>query len=257
MVKQTDIKTNDGKRKWDRNQGNNFNQYHNKKLDVAKSHNTWRNDKRGYIGNQLLCNKCGKHHHGICLMVCGRCNKIGHMANDCRSTAPATNKIAPGNCYGCGQTRHFKNNCPNTKGDGTTHGRAFVITVEEARHDPALVTGMFLLNNCYASVLFDTGAFRSFVSKKFSSLFNMPSTTLDVKYSIDLANGKLMRVDKILEDCTINLADKVFKVNLMMIELGSFDVVIGMNWLSKNKAEIVCFEKSICIPLTDGETLVI
>ncbi|GJU84739.1 putative reverse transcriptase domain-containing protein [Tanacetum coccineum] len=55
-----------------------------------------------------------------------------------------------------------------------------------------VVTGTFLLNNYYASILFDTGADRSFVSTAFSYLIDIIPTTLDHLYDIELAGGKII-----------------------------------------------------------------
>ncbi|XP_071738870.1 uncharacterized protein [Rutidosis leptorrhynchoides] len=151
----------------------------------------------------------------------------------------------------------MKNQCPNAKKDGNAKGRAFNISTKGARENPDLVTGTFLLNNCIAYVLFDSGADRSFISKDFSTVINVPPTALDTKYIIELANGKTLKVDKIFQGCALTLADKLFEVDLMPVELGSFDVIIGMDWLSKNHANIACTEKFIRIPLANGETLVV
>ncbi|XP_071704838.1 uncharacterized protein [Rutidosis leptorrhynchoides] len=155
------------------------------------------------------------------------------------------------------QEGHFKKECPKAKKGETAKGRAFQITTKEAREDPELVTGMFLLNNHLASILFDTGADKTFIAKDFSVTINRPLTALDTRYAVELANGKLIKVDKIMRGCVLNLSNNLFEVDLMLIELGSFDVVIGMDWLSKNRADIKCAEKSIRIPLENGENLVI
>ncbi|GJZ39112.1 putative reverse transcriptase domain-containing protein [Tanacetum coccineum] len=55
--------------------------------------------------------------------------------------------------------------------------------------------------------------------------------------------------------CNLNLAVKSFKIDLIPIELKSFDVIVGMDWLSKLKAKIVCHEKIVWIPLSNGEVL--
>ncbi|XP_071714458.1 uncharacterized protein [Rutidosis leptorrhynchoides] len=66
-----------------------------------------------------------------------------------------------------------------------------------------------------------------------------------------------MKTAKIYGDCTSNLEGKMFLVDLMPIKLGSFDVVVGMDWLSKNKTEIVCAEKAIRIPIDNEQTMMV
>ncbi|GJX72040.1 zinc finger, CCHC-type containing protein [Tanacetum coccineum] len=82
-------------------------------------------------------------------------------------------------------------------------------------------------NHRYASILFDTGADRSFVSTAFSSLINIAPSALDTKYDAELADGKIIRVDTIIWGCTLNLLYHPFNIDLMPVELGSFDVIIG------------------------------
>ncbi|GKB61786.1 putative reverse transcriptase domain-containing protein [Tanacetum coccineum] len=48
---------------------------------------------------------------------------------------------------------------------------------------------------------------------------------------------------------TLTLLNQPFKIDLMPIKLDSFDVVIGMDWLSKYHARIICDEKVIYIPI--------
>ena len=117
--------------------------------------------------------------------------------------------------------------------------------------------GMFLINNHYASVLFDTGADKSFVSIDFKPLIPIQSTKLTDSYKIELADGKLIKTSEILQGCTLQLKDHSFSIDLLPIELGSFDVVVGMDCLSKNRAEIVCYDKIVRVPLSNGEVLVI
>ncbi|GKD54467.1 reverse transcriptase domain-containing protein, partial [Tanacetum coccineum] len=122
--------------------------------------------------------------------------------------------------------------------------------------DSNIVTGTFLLNNRYAFILFDTGANRSFVSTAFSSQIDIRPTTLDHYYDVELADKRIIRLNTILRGCTLNFLNHPFNIELMPIELGSLVAIIGMDWLPKYQAIIVCVEKIVRIPW-GNETLII
>ncbi|GJX11741.1 putative reverse transcriptase domain-containing protein [Tanacetum coccineum] len=133
-----------------------------------------------------------------------------------------------------------------------------VYTVGCTGTDPDLnvMTSTFLLNNRYASILFDTGADRSFVSTAFSSQIDITPTALDHYYDVELADGRIIGLNTILRGCTLNLLNHPFNINLMPVELGSFDAIIGMDWLVKYQAIIVCAEMIIRISW-GNETLIV
>nr|GEY04832.1 reverse transcriptase domain-containing protein [Tanacetum cinerariifolium] len=86
--------------------------------------------------------------------------------------------------------------------------------------DSNVVMGTFLLNNRYASILFDTGADRSFISTAFSSLIDIVPTPLGNSYDVELADGKIVRVNTIMRSCTLNFLNHPFNIELMPVELG-------------------------------------
>ncbi|GJT88732.1 putative reverse transcriptase domain-containing protein [Tanacetum coccineum] len=112
------------------------------------------------------------------------------------------------------------------------------------------------LNNCHASMLFDSGADRSFVSSTFSALIDVAPSTLDTSYDVELAEGRISKTNVFLRGCTLGLLGHPFDIDLMLIELGSFDVIIGMDWLTKYHALIVCNKKVVRTPYGD-EVLII
>nr|GEZ38818.1 reverse transcriptase domain-containing protein [Tanacetum cinerariifolium] len=159
-------------------------------------------------------------------------------------------------CYECGSQGHFRKDCPKLKnnnrgtqgGNATALAKVYAVGRAGINPDSNVVTGTFLLNNRYASILFDTGADRSFVSTAFSSQFAITPTALDHYYDIELADGRIIRLNSILRGCTLNFLNHPFNINLMPIEIGSFDAIIGMDWLAKYHAVIVCAEKIVRIP---------
>ncbi|KAF5779194.1 putative nucleotidyltransferase, Ribonuclease H [Helianthus annuus] len=171
------------------------------------------------------------------------------------------------------QGRTFKQflDCKPLNFDGTGGAVAFVLWTEKtethaessgdkkrnAREDPNVVTGTFLINNHFASILFDTGADYSFMFVEFKRILGIESSRLEVPYSIELANGKLVESGEVVRNCTLELGERRFSIDLLPIQLGSFNVVVGMGWLSKNKAEVICHEKIIRIPLANDETLIV
>ncbi|GJW50115.1 putative reverse transcriptase domain-containing protein [Tanacetum coccineum] len=93
--------------------------------------------------------------------------------------------------------------------------------------------GYVPLKQRYASILFDTGTDRSFISSAFSSLIDIAQTPLENSYYVELADGKIVGVDTIMRGCTLNFLNHPFNIDLMPVELGSFDVIIGMDWLRR------------------------
>ncbi|GKG13574.1 putative reverse transcriptase domain-containing protein, partial [Tanacetum coccineum] len=78
---------------------------------------------------------------------------------------------------------------------------------------------------------------------------------LNTSYKVELAYGKVVSTNTILRSCTLVLFNHVFKIDLLSTRLGSFDVIVGMDWLSYHHAIIYCYEKIVRIPLSNGEIL--
>ncbi|GJS01136.1 putative reverse transcriptase domain-containing protein [Tanacetum coccineum] len=252
------------------NQGH---QQQNKRQNTGRAYTAGPGEKREYIGSFPLCTKCNYHYKGPCAPRCNKCKKIGHLARDCMSSGPNGNNNNRGNfrttqnavtCYECGVQGHFKKDCPklknrnrgNQRGNGNAPAKVYVVGNAGTNPDSNVVTGTFLLNDRYASILFDIGADRSFVSTTFSSLIDITPTTLDHYYDVELADRKIIGINTIIRGYTLNFFDHPFNINLMPIELGSFDVIVGMDWLAKYHAVIDYAEKIVRIPW-GNETLIV
>ncbi|GKD58289.1 putative reverse transcriptase domain-containing protein [Tanacetum coccineum] len=83
-----------------------------------------------------------------------------------------------------------------------------------------------------------------------------PNVVMDIFYNIEMADGNLVSTNTVIQGATLTLLNQPFKIDFMPIKLGSFDVVIDMDWLSKYHARIICDKKVVHIPIND-ETLII
>ncbi|GJW82464.1 putative reverse transcriptase domain-containing protein [Tanacetum coccineum] len=169
--------------------------------ETARAYGAALTEGRVYARNLPKCNRCNLHHHGPCPPKYRRCQRIGHYRNKCPKARNQQNEGA--------------------------RARAYVV-VENPQQNPNVVTGTFLLNDHYASVLFDSGAERSFVSTEFTPFINISPAALNTSYEVELANGKIV---------------------------SSFDVIVRIDCLSYHRVVIVFYEKIVRIPLLNGEIL--
>ncbi|GJZ54159.1 putative reverse transcriptase domain-containing protein [Tanacetum coccineum] len=260
------IRSAENKRKFESNQRDNLAQQPPFKRQnvggsyVARAYMAGGNEGQVYVGPHPLCNKCKLYHVGPCTVKCRSCGKIGHLTRDCKpAILAAVNQRASVvsqrivTCFECGRQGHFNKDYPKLKNQNhgnkpvipEARGKAYTIGGGDANPGSNVVTDTFLLNNNYASVLFDLGSDRSFVLTTFSTLLDVIPDTLDVSYAVELGDKRITETNTMLRGCTIGLLGHPFNIDLMPVELGSFDVIIDMNWLANNHAVIICDEKTV------------
>ncbi|GJR49403.1 putative reverse transcriptase domain-containing protein [Tanacetum coccineum] len=234
------------KRKWGSDHGRNSGQQQNKRLEVVRAHVAGPGNKNGYVGTLPNCDMCKLHHTGPCAVRCNNCKRVVHMTRDCRTPVsitiqrpPVANQKPVVTCFGCGAQGHFKKS--RKLGDSYT---IEISNGHEVKAKDIIIASTYKLTN------------RSFISTAFSLLSDIIPTALDIKYTIELADGKLIGADTILRGCTLNFHNHPFNIDLMPVDLGSFDVIIGMDWLTKYHVVIICDEKLVHVPF-DNETLTI
>ncbi|GKB38514.1 putative reverse transcriptase domain-containing protein [Tanacetum coccineum] len=214
----------ENKRKIEDTPRNNQTQQPNKRQNTGRAYAAGNGDRRPYEGAKPRCPKCNFNHNGPCTPPCTNCKKPGHLAdvrsrpatannnnrnnnnnnnrnnNNQRAQGANTNAIV---CFECGAPGHYRSNCPQWKnknqGNGNGVARAYAVGVAGQNPDNNVVT--------------------------------------DHGYNVELADGRVIWVNTVLLGCTLNFLNHPFHVDLMPVEMGTYDVIIGMDWLTKYQAE--------------------
>ncbi|GKD05181.1 putative reverse transcriptase domain-containing protein, partial [Tanacetum coccineum] len=155
----------------------NLNEANNQKQGNARAMTTAPTEGKVSSGLLPMCERCFTRHVGPCMIKCHKCGKVRHKLRYCKEKSVATGANAQPvwTCYDYGEQGHTRNRCPQKvkqEETGEVRGRAYAIKDAEPQGSN-VVTGTCLLNNRYASVLFDSGSDRSFVDTRFSSMLNI------------------------------------------------------------------------------------
>nr|GEV35844.1 hypothetical protein [Tanacetum cinerariifolium] len=164
-----------------------------------------------------------------------------------------TNERPRPTCFECWDPNHFRRNCSKMNRDTTSRGNFPnpILAIEgnlNQRNNKNQAQG-----RAFGLVLFDSGADYSFISINFLPLINMKPNVISPCYEIEIASGVKVETNKIIRGCRLELEGYTFIIVLISFGHGSFDVIVGMDWLSKLKAKIVYFEKIVKIPLSNRE----
>ncbi|GJW03792.1 putative reverse transcriptase domain-containing protein [Tanacetum coccineum] len=189
------------------------NQQPYKKQNAAKAYTAGPGKKKAYTGNLPICTKCNYHHTGQCAPKYGNCKRYGHATNDCRVNTNNNNKKKKKNqkagaYYECGNIGHIKKNCLKLKNRGNGN-----------------------VNGTAQGRAYDLGG-----------------RDASPDSNVITADGKIIRVNTIIRGCTLNFMNHPFNIDLMLVPLGSFEVIIGMDWLAKYHGVIICDKKIVRVP---------
>nr|GEY03486.1 hypothetical protein [Tanacetum cinerariifolium] len=176
---------------------------------------------------------------------------LSHFYKDCRVVPRNVNLVnvrnptpARGACYECGSTNHLKSTCPRlnrAQGPGENHPNQVVANNGGQGHGNQ--------RNQDRSRAFTLGAKEAPWD---SNIMTEPSN-LDFSYEIEIASGQLVEIGKVIKGSKLEIEGHVFDINLIPFRSMSFDVIIGMDWLSDHNAKIICHKKVVRILLLDGK----
>ncbi|GKA71509.1 putative reverse transcriptase domain-containing protein [Tanacetum coccineum] len=192
--------------------------------------------RREYNGSIPKCVSCNLHHSPkIPCQACFNYGRPGHMAKDCRVAPRMVNPMNARNlivarraCYECGGTNHFKAACPRLN-------QAQIPGGGRPNQVVAIDGGQVCRNNG------NQAPGRAFM--------------LGAEKARQDPNIMTVEIDKVIRGCKLEIEGHMFDINFIPFGSRSFDVIIGMDWLSNHKAEIICHEKVVRIPLLDEKVL--
>eukprot|EP00253_Pinus_taeda_P004030 PITA_04030 len=166
----------------------------------------------------------------------------------------------PVQCWGCGGPHYIKN-CPQQKGteqlsqihEASTVGEVgrsvprinAALEDRQEEYQPTMVEFEGKISNLTISVLIDPGATLSYVNPKVVERCNLQSVKFKNPSLVQLATGAKRRVIAKINDCSFTIADQPITANLNILPLGSYDILIGMDWLEKHWSLVDCKTKVI------------
>ena len=190
-----------------------------------------------------MCNICSKRYRGVCYHVsgaCFKCGKQGHMARDCNQKSGKLAASSTASILKPGNTMRS-----TTTGDTVRQGRVFALVPGDTRNASAVVSGTISICNQDAFVLIDSGSTHSFVTYAFVSRLSRPLELLPYLLCVSAPSGEFVLCESVYYFCNMRIGNAILYVDLLPLNFRHFDIILGMDWLTKYCATIDCVTKRV------------
>jgi len=146
--------------------------------------------------------------------------------------------MTKGPCYNCHKMGHFAKECSYPKKKQATYpARVHHTSIEEIPEGEPVTAGMFPVNPHLAVVLFDSGSSHSFMSQEFAQKHDQAVIDLGYGYRICSVGADVL-TNRVVRGATLDISNRVFRVNMVVMAGLVLDVIMGMNWMKEWDAVI-------------------
>ena len=218
-----------------------------------------------------ICHMCQKRHHGECrrfITGCFHCGQEGHFIRECPQLIGAETSVASlatptpemstqrssgrgfpsrgaSAAAGRGGRGRGRGSAPGIQTEARTQARVYVVTQQDADAVLDVVTGIISILDHDAYTLVDPGATHSFASKHFLDRSEIKTQPLEGCMRVSLPAGDPLFSDRVVRDSRVLIGGPEFPADLVALDMGDFDVVLGMDWLSRHRATLDCYKKEV------------
>ena len=218
------------------------------------------------------CDTCGKHHPGVCRRannLCFNCGSKDHYVKDCPEHRDVIPSSAPsqfsgpsggrGHGFGRGNGgrgtsggRSQGSSAPLNKSESKTPARTYAIRARDEAEAPDVIAGTVMLCNTTFTALIDPGSTLSYIFQKLTHVLGRPSVKTDVRVQVSNPLGHSIVLDEIFRDCPIVVHESVFLADLMRLSFEEYDLILGMDWLTRHGAIVDCKLKRVKLVNSEG-----
>ncbi|KAA3470529.1 ATP-dependent zinc metalloprotease FtsH [Gossypium australe] len=232
---------------------------------------------RAPTGQNRSCPSCGKAHYGECRRKtggCFRCGSTEHLIKNC----PQVDQVQP---TGRGFDQNRRGDQPGPRGRGVARGGngagqgrgapsrgvgnvdagqpglVYAAHRWEDGDAPDVITGTFLIAENPFLALIDVGLTHFYIACSVSETLSIDSERTTRKMTVISPLGQSRVVDKLFRDVPLETQGVVFLADLMELPFGEFDLILGMDWLTKHCAKLDCGTKRMVLITPEGRKVAV
>ena len=218
-----------------------------------------------------VCHICQRRHHGECMRFSTGCfhyGHEGHFIRECPQLICAETSVASlatlilemstqkssgrgfpsrgaNTAAGRGVLGRGRGSAPGIQTEPRTQARVYAVTQQDADAAPDVVTGIISILDHDAYTLVDPRATHSFASKPFLDRFQIETQPLEGSMRVSLPAGDPLIADRVVRDSRFLIEGQEFPADLIALDMRDFDVVLGMDWLSRHRATLDCYKNEV------------